>query len=60
MELFVGAPKKSQLTTKRPLYDEWKPTTFIKIPLDFDSGYNVYDNDAFERELRSRTFSNDS
>lgn len=34
MELYTGAPTKSQLSTKRPIYDDYVKINFMRIALD--------------------------
>ncbi|TIC59171.1 hypothetical protein E3Q03_03945 [Wallemia mellicola] len=34
MELYTGAPTKSQLSNKRPIYDDYVKIIFMRIPLD--------------------------
>lgn len=34
MELYTGAPTKSQLSNKRPIYDDYVKINFMRITLD--------------------------
>lgn len=36
MQFYTGAPTKKQLSNKRPLYDEYQDTKFVRIPLEDD------------------------